>query len=131
MNTDTIALCMTLSFSNTPFPEVVKQLAGAGVRWYDADLIRLRNTYYGAARQAQDEALPLPGDTTIAGTFDKSSVAAAVRAIQHGEIGYADFLHRIMAAGCASYRVFIDGRRVIYFGRDGEFHIEEFPRRNP
>lgn len=129
MNTDTIAQCMTLSFSNTPFPEVVNRLAGAGVRSYDADLIRLRNTYYGAARQTQDEALPLTGDPAIAATFDKTVVAAAVRAIQSGEIGYADFLRRIMAAGCASYRVFIDGRRVIYFGRDGEFHIEEFPRR--
>src|SRR5262245_33342069 len=124
MNTDTIAQCMTLSFSNTPFPEVVKPLAGAGVRSYDADLIRLRNTYYDAARQTQDEALPLTGDPTVAATFDKSAVAAAVRTIQRGEIGYADFLRRIMAAGCASYRVFIDGRKVIYFGRDGEFHIE-------
>ena len=130
MNTDTIAQCMTLSFSNTPFPEVVSRLAGAGVRSYDADLIRLRNTYYGAASQAEDEALPLRDAPNVAGPFDKSAVAAAVRAIQHGEIGYADFLHRIMAAGCASYRVFIDGRRVIYFGRDGEFHIEEFPRRD-
>jgi uncharacterized protein YbcV (DUF1398 family) len=130
MNTDTIAQCMTLSFSNTPFPEVVKRLAGAGVRAYDADLIRLRNTYYGAARQAQDEALPLSGGASVAGTFDKSAVAATVHAIQNGEIGYADFLRRIMAAGCASYRVFIDGRKVIYFGRDGDFHIEEFPRRD-
>jgi uncharacterized protein YbcV (DUF1398 family) len=50
-----------------------------------------------------------------------------VRAIQQRQIGYAEFLRRIMAAGCASYEVFIGGRQAIYFGRDGDHHIEPFP----
>jgi hypothetical protein len=31
------------------------------------------------------------------------------------------------AAGCAGHRVFIDGRKVMYFGRDGDFYTEHFP----
>lgn len=31
------------------------------------------------------------------------------------------------AAGVAAYWAFLAGRRVIYFGRKGEFHSEEFP----
>ena len=37
MNTDIIAECMSLSFANTPFPEIVRKLADAGVSSYTAD----------------------------------------------------------------------------------------------
>jgi uncharacterized protein YbcV (DUF1398 family) len=130
MNIDTIAECMPLSFADTPFPQVVQKLAGAGVNSYTADLVQLRNTYYGKGRESIDEPLPLTAGPGIAAAFDKDSVAATVRAIQQGQIGYADFLRKIMAAGCARYEVFIGGRKAMYFGRDGEFHTENFPAQN-
>ena len=43
-----------------------------------------------------------------------------------GALGYAEFLRRIMRAGCASYCVFIAGRKVMYFGKDGAFIDDEF-----
>jgi uncharacterized protein YbcV (DUF1398 family) len=127
MNTETIAECMRLSFADTPFPAVVGKLAGAGVHAYTADLIALRNTYYDGNAASFDEALPLMSSPAIAPKFDSESVAASVHAIQRGEIGYAEFLRRIMTAGCASYRVFFDGRKAMYFGRDGDFYTEPFP----
>jgi hypothetical protein len=33
-----------------------------------------------------------------------------------------------MADGTAAYQTFLTGKKVIYFGRKGEFHVEEFPR---
>ena len=54
-------------------------------------------------------------------------MTATVKAIQREEIGYAEFLRRIMAAGCSHYEVFISGRKAMYFGRDGEFYTEDFP----
>jgi uncharacterized protein YbcV (DUF1398 family) len=127
MNTETIAECMNLSFADTPFPKVVERLVGAGVKSYTADLIKLRNTYYGANGEAYDEALPLNDGPKIAPGFDSAAVAATVKAIQHGEIGYAEFLRRIMSAGCLHYEVFIGGRKAMYFGRNGEFYTEPFP----
>jgi uncharacterized protein YbcV (DUF1398 family) len=118
---------MNLSFANMPFPTVVQKLAYAGVHAYTADLIALRNTYYGAGCQSVDEWLPLSESPPVAGNFDRDVVAATVKAIQQGRIGYAEFLRQIMKAGCASYRVFFTGRKVMYFGRDGEFHTEPFP----
>ncbi|HZT25008.1 MAG TPA: DUF1398 domain-containing protein [Pseudolabrys sp.] len=127
MDTETIAECMTLSFADTPFPIVVQKLAAAGVAAYTADLIALRNTYYGAGGENADEPLPLTEGPPIAARFDGDAVAATVKEIQQGRIGYAEFLRRIMCAGCASYRVFIGGRKAMYFGRDGEFYTEPFP----
>lgn len=127
MNTRTIADCMKASFADTPFPVVVQKLAGAGVTSYTADLITLRKTYYDRDANSVDEAMPLTGAPAIAAQFDGDTVEAAVKAIQLREIGYAEFLRRIMKAGCARYSVFFGGRKAMYFGRDGEFYTEPFP----
>jgi uncharacterized protein YbcV (DUF1398 family) len=118
---------MKLSFADTPFPKIVGLLVGAGVKSYSADLVKLRNTYYGNGTEAYDEALPLRDGPAIAPAFDQPAVAASVKAVQKGEVGYAEFLRRIMDSGCSHYEVFIAGRKVMYFGRDGDFHTEHFP----
>jgi uncharacterized protein YbcV (DUF1398 family) len=128
VNTQTIDECMRASFADTPFPQVLQRLVGAGVTSYTADLVKLRNTYYGATADAYDEALPLKNGPAIATKFDSANVAATVKSIQRGEIGYAEFLRRIMGAGCSHYEVFISGRKALYFGRDGEFYTEPFPQ---
>jgi uncharacterized protein YbcV (DUF1398 family) len=127
MDTQAIEQCMAASFADTPFPVVVGRLAGAGVTRYVADLVALRETLYDAESQCHDEAMPLTGAPAIAPAFDADRVAATVKAIQRGEIGYADFLRRIMAAGCSHYAVFFAGRKAMYFGRDGAFYTEPFP----
>ncbi len=127
MNTETIAQCMKASFADTPFPVVVQTLAGAGVTGYDADLIALRNTYYGGGEESVDEALPLTDAPPVSAAFDRDAVEKTVKAIQRKEIGYAEFLRQIMKAGCAGYRVYFGGRKAMYFGRDGEFYTEPFP----
>lgn len=64
---------------------------------------------------------------TAAATFHTEGVEAAIRAIQAGQIGYKEFCARIMRAGCVSYIVSLAGRRAVYYGRTGDFHIEPFP----
>ena len=127
MNTATIADCMQASFADTPFPVVVQRLAGAGVAAYTADLIALRKTYYDADAATFDKALPLADSPAVAARFDGAAVESIVKAIQRGEIGYAEFLRRIMRAGCARYSVFFGGRKAVYFGRDGDSYTEPFP----
>jgi uncharacterized protein YbcV (DUF1398 family) len=131
MNTQTLESCMAASFADNPFPVIVGRLAAAGVTSYTADLVTLRKTYYDAARQSHDEAMPLTDAPDIAPAFDSNHVAATVKAIQHQEIGYVEFLRRIMAAGCSHYEVFFGGRKAMYFGRDGEFYTEPFPTKAP
>ena len=127
MDKTTISDCTRLSFADTPFPEVVMRLAGAGVRSYRADLVRRQSLYYGGDGDAYEHVLPLEGAAPIGDEFRAADVAASVRAIQQGEVGYAEFLRRIMRAGCASYCVFIAGRKAMYFGKDGAFIEEPFP----
>ena len=127
MNIEIIRECLNASFADTPFPVVAQKLASGGVASYNTDLITLRKTYYDAGIESIDEELPLTDPPTIAAQFDRDAVQGTVKAIQRKEIGYAEFLRRIMKAGCSGYQVFFNGRKAMYFGRDGEFYTEAFP----
>lgn len=127
MNKEIISECLKASFADTPFPVVMQKLASAGVVSYNTDLIAMRKTYYNAEVASIDEGLPLTHSPTIAAQFDGEAVQGAVKAIQRKEIGYEEFLRRIMKAGCSGYQVFFNGRKAMYFGRDGEFYTEAFP----
>ena len=65
--------------------------------------------------------------TRTAIEFDREAIVAAIRQSQRGEHTFADFVRKTTAAGCVGYFVQIHGRRAIYFGRNGDEHVEMFP----
>jgi uncharacterized protein YbcV (DUF1398 family) len=108
------------------FGEVVMKLIQAGFERYHADLMRDEKTYYlpdGQSHVVPNAAVEGPS----AAPFSAGGVEAAVRAVQSGSIKYREFCTRVAAAGCVGYIVSIAGRRVVYYGRTGESHIELFP----
>jgi uncharacterized protein YbcV (DUF1398 family) len=108
------------------FPEVVAQLMGVGVERYHADLVRGEKTYYLPSGDSMViDAAPLRRQP--AATFSAVQTEAAVRAIQARDIGYNEFCDRVAAAGCTSDLVSLVGRRVVYFGRSAESHVEFMP----
>lgn len=113
--------------SSMTFPEVVARLMEAGVERYHADLMRAEKTYYlpdGASFVTPCHAI----EAATADAFSADGVSAAVRAIQRGEIDYAEFCRRIAQSGCVDYVVSLAGRRAVYCGRGGESYVEMFPR---
>jgi uncharacterized protein YbcV (DUF1398 family) len=108
------------------FPEIVGRLAQIGVERYHADYSRQEITYYLADGESLVVATLHPSHAT-ATEFSASAVEAAVRQSQRNEHTYLDFIRKTVAAGCVGYFVQITGRRVIYFGRYGESHVEHFP----
>jgi uncharacterized protein YbcV (DUF1398 family) len=71
-----------------------------------------------------------PSQGAVAPGFDAGEVEAMVRWAQSGDAAYsyAAFCARVKAAGCAGYIVSFPGRRVLYFGRTAETHVEHFPQ---
>ena len=108
------------------FPEIVAKLAEIGVERYHADYSRQEITYYLPDGDSLVIATHHPSHPTAA-EFSASAVEAAVRQSQRNEHTYLDFVRKTMSAGCVGYFVQITGRRVIYFGRTGESHVEHFP----
>jgi uncharacterized protein YbcV (DUF1398 family) len=108
------------------FPEVVATLQEVGVERYHADLVRSEKTYYlPSGESAIVRAKPTRQQP--ASTFSAADTAVAIRAIQAQQIGYGEFCERIAAAGCTGYIVSLVGRRVVYFGRSAESHVELMP----
>ena len=108
------------------FPEIVGKLADIGIERYHADYHRQEITYYLPDGDSLVIATPHPSHPTAV-EFSASAVEAAVRQSQRNEHTYLDFIRKTMSAGCVGYFVQITGRRVIYFGRNGESHVEYFP----
>jgi uncharacterized protein YbcV (DUF1398 family) len=102
------------------------QLAKAGVERYHQDFLRSERTYYlpdGESEVVRNDRI----ETTPAQTFSAQGVEAAVRAAQAGAIKYKQFCRQVMEAGCVGYLVSLAGRRVVYYGRTGDMHVEHFP----
>lgn len=127
VQTETMHACATGALTGAlTFPEIVGRLAGLGVERYHADYSRQEITYYLGEGDSLVVASPHPVHRT-AREFSAAEVEAAVRQSQRNEHTYLDFVRKTMAAGCVGYFVQITGRRVIYFGRKGESHVENFP----
>ena len=111
------------------FPQIVGTLMQEGFESYAIDFRRSSATYY----LPEGDSVVLPthrGEVPIAGAFDGATVREAVREAQQLVPGYtyAGFCTKVMAAGCAGYIVSFLGRRVVYFGRTAETHVEHFPQ---
>ena len=109
------------------FPRVVQGLLEVGVESYLVDFAVKQKTHYLADGTAHTVPMILdPGP--IAAEFDNAGLVAAIRGAQADTVRYPEFVKRSTSAGVIGYWAFLTGRRVIYFGRKGEQHIEEFPR---
>ncbi len=112
------------------FPEGVRRLLEVGVESYFVDLAAGRRTHYLGDGGTHDEAMILER-SPVAGEFSDSALMAAIRAAQADAIRYPEFVRCSTAAGVIGYWAFLTGKRVIYFGRKGESHVEEFPTATP
>jgi uncharacterized protein YbcV (DUF1398 family) len=128
LNVSVILEMTRLAFADQmPFPASVVELQKIGIERYCADLVRLEKTHYDADGDSVLEPLPLMQAVEIDDTFSADAIVVALEAIRERRIDYPQFLREIMEAGCVQYAVYLTGRQAIYFGRRGEFHVENFP----
>jgi len=112
------------------FPQVVQGLLKIGVESYLVDFAAKQKTHYLADGTTHTVAMILdPGP--IASEFDNAGLVSAIRGAQADTVRYPEFVNRSTAAGVIGYWAFLTGKRVIYFGRKGEQHIEVFPKPKP
>ena len=109
------------------FPECVKALLEVGVESYLVNFARMEKSSYGVNGETHVQKMSLAG-SPIADTFSNDEVIAAIRGAQRDEIRYPEFVKRAKAAGVEAYWAYLTGRRVVYLGRKGEIHVEEFPK---
>jgi uncharacterized protein YbcV (DUF1398 family) len=113
------------------FPEVVGQLLSAGVEYYQVDYIGMRKTFYSADGDAVVTPINYEGLPPVAPDFSLEGIRADILDSQRNGQKYRDFTCRAMEAGVQGYFAFLRGKRVTYFGRQGDQHTEWFPGEGP
>lgn len=111
------------------FPVIVGKLIAAGFEGYAVDYRRNTQTYY--LPDGDNIVLDMPSSPgSVAREFDANAVELLVRWAQANpaDYSYVTFSEKVKLAGCAGYLVSFLGRRVVYFGRTAETHIEHFPK---
>jgi uncharacterized protein YbcV (DUF1398 family) len=63
----------------------------------------------------------------VAAEFAVEKLERINQKVQAGQAAYPDFVREGTAAGCAYYIVYLNGKKVRYFGRDGGEYIQHFP----
>jgi uncharacterized protein YbcV (DUF1398 family) len=108
------------------FSELLVALANEGVESYQVDFLRNEFRYYATNGSSFVTEVALVHDGVVA-EFSAENLQRINERVQSGEAGYADFVREAPAAGCACYIVFLNGKNVRYFGRDGGEYIQVFP----
>ena len=111
------------------FPEIVDNLISAGFEGYMVDCRRNSQTYYLPDGDSVMMDMP-PSAGSVATAFDATEIERLVRWAQANptDYSYVAFCEKAKVAGCAGYLVSFVGRRVVYFGRTAETHVEHFPK---
>ena len=118
--------CLSAALDGTrDFPTIVRTLIAAGF----VDYRRGTFTYFLPSGASAQLAMPQT-EGVVAAEFKAADVEQAVREAQRKAPGYtySGFCTKVKAAGCAGYMVSFLGKRVVYFGRTAETHVEHFPK---
>jgi len=114
------------------FGQIVHTLLEAGFDGYLVDYRTATQTFY--LPDGTTHVLDIHrAESPVSATFDAGVVREAIREAQTKSPGYTyfGFCEKVARAGCAGYLVTFPGKRVLYFGRDGQTHTEFFPGAGP
>src|SRR5665213_514323 len=132
MNTKMIAETARKTLDGTmSFPEVVGHLLATGVEYYHVDYVGMRKTFYSADGNTVVTPIHYEGLPPVADDFDAAALRADILDSQRNGQPYRDFTRRAMEAGTQGYFAFLRGKRVTYFGRQGDEHTEWLPNSRP
>lgn len=115
----------SLARQNT-FAEILATLAKERVESYHVDFLRNESRYYATSGESLVTEVALVHDG-VAAEFSAEKIERINQRVQAGQAAYPDFVKEGTAAGCAYYIVYLNGKRVRYFGRDGGEHVQHFP----
>jgi uncharacterized protein YbcV (DUF1398 family) len=121
--------CLTAAYDGSKhFPDLVAMLIEAGFEGYLVDYRKSATTYY----LPDGSHLELPNAQTagsVAAEFQPKVIQANVQEARDNppSYSYKGFCANVKAAGCAGYHVSFLGKRVTYYGRTGETHVEHLP----
>jgi len=109
------------------FPVLAAVLHQAGVQVNRWSLPSCQSVYVMKEGCIVQQGVPLVTGTHEIPKFDRDALITAVRTDQEGRSTFPEFLQSAWNAGVVGYDVDFVGRKVTYFGANGESYLEEYP----
>lgn len=132
MNADAVSsLAKATLDGSLPFPQIVGELIAQDVEYYHVDYASKSFTFYSAAGSTISAPLLFDGLPSISQDWDATALKEAIIDSQQNGQKFRQFCARAMVAGVQGYFAFLRGKRVTYFGRTGDQHVEWFPGAKP
>lgn len=109
------------------FPYLAEALRLAGVRRNLWQLPACQSVYLTTEGPVVVQGTPLLTGNALIPKFDQEALIRALRTDQAGKCTFPEFLKASWEAGCVSYDVDFEKRKVTYFGALGESYVEDYP----
>lgn len=105
------------------FAEVLRQAGIKMNRWF---LPSCQSIYIMEEGSVLQQGNPIVTGTHEIPKFNKDNLILALRTDQAGDSTFPEFLVSVWKAGVISYDADFNGRKVIYYGVNGEKYLEEY-----
>lgn len=109
------------------FPVLAEVLRQAGVQMNRWSLPACQSVYLLKDGAVVQQGTPLTTGVHEIPAFNQEALIKALRADQEGKSTFPEFLQGAWAAGVVGYDVDFSGRKVTYYGANGECYLEEYP----
>lgn len=109
------------------FPVLAEVLRQAGVQMNRWSLPSCQSVFVMKEGSVVQQGIPLVAGTHEVPKFNRDALIAAIRTDQEGRSSFPEFLLATWRAGVVGYDADFMGRKVIYYGAQGESYLEEYP----
>lgn len=109
------------------FPVLAEVLRQAGVQMNRWSLPSCQSVFLMKEGSVVQQGTPLVTGVHEIPKFDREALITALRTDQHGLSTFPEFLQATWRAGVVGYDADFIGRKVIYYGVNGESYMEEYP----
>ncbi|PKA11677.1 DUF1398 domain-containing protein [Leptospira meyeri] len=109
------------------FPVLAEVLRSVGVQSNRWSLPSCQAIYQMKEGSVVQQGTPLVNGVYEIANFDRDALITALRTDQEGRSSFPEFLKAAWNAGVIGYDVDFVGRKVVYYGVNGESYLEEYP----
>lgn len=109
------------------FPILAEALRQSGIKSNSWSLPSCQSVYVLSEGAVVQQGTPLVTGTHEIPKYDQVALIRAIRADQQGKSSFSEFLLATWNSGVISYVADFVGRKVTYFGVNGEAYLEEYP----
>lgn len=109
------------------FPVLAEVLRQAGIQKNRWSLPSCQSVYLMNEGSVVQQGTPLVNGTFEIPKFDREALITALRTDQEGRSAFPEFLQSAWKAGVIGYDADFTGRKVTYYGINGESYLEEYP----